>query len=75
VTGSGDCPSLGAAEVAGQKGRSEAIGMADLRTRSPPLATTLGDIIKTNNPEATASYGHIELVASFQFFGRAPRSR
>jgi len=37
------------------KGRSEAIGVADLRTQSPPLAITLSEIIGANDPKATAT--------------------
>ncbi len=37
------------------KGRSEAIGVADLTTQSPPLAITLGEIIGANDPKATAT--------------------
>jgi hypothetical protein len=50
------------------KGRSEAIGVADLRTQSPPLANTLDNIIGANDPKATATQSHAESVASFQFF-------
>jgi hypothetical protein len=37
------------------KGRSEAIGVAGLRTQSPPLAITLSEIIWANDPKATAT--------------------
>jgi hypothetical protein len=37
------------------KGRSEAMGVADLRTQSPPLAITLDEIIGANDPKATAT--------------------
>src|SRR5258707_10087173 len=57
------------------KGRSEAMGVADLRTQSPPLAITLGEIIGANDPKATATQGHAESVASFQFFGPARYGR
>ncbi|HXM29967.1 MAG TPA: hypothetical protein VN957_28340 [Chthoniobacterales bacterium] len=45
--------------------------MADLRTQSPLLAITLGEIIGANDPKATATKGHAKSVASFQSFGRA----
>ena len=31
------------------------MGVADLRTQSPPLAITLGEIIWANDPKATAT--------------------
>jgi hypothetical protein len=37
------------------KGRSEAIGVAEITTHSPPLAITLGEIIRANDPKATAT--------------------
>jgi hypothetical protein len=51
------------------------MGVADLTTQSPPLAITLGEIIGANNPKATATQGHAESVASFQFLGRARYGR
>jgi hypothetical protein len=32
-----------------------AMGLADLRTRRPPLAITLGEIFGANDPKATAT--------------------
>jgi hypothetical protein len=51
------------------------MGVADLTTQSPPLAITLGEIIRANDPKATATEGHAESVASFQFFGPARYGR
>jgi hypothetical protein len=48
--------------------KADAIGVADLTTQSPPLAISLGEIIGANDPKATATKGHAESVASFQFF-------
>jgi hypothetical protein len=31
------------------------MGVADLTTQSPPLAITLGEIIRANDPKATAT--------------------
>jgi hypothetical protein len=44
------------------------MGVADLTTQSPALAITLGEMIGANDPKATATYGHVESVASFPIF-------
>jgi hypothetical protein len=41
--------------------------------QSPPLATTLSDIMQANKPKATAGYGHGESATSFDSFGWASR--
>ena len=41
--------------------------MADRSMQSPPLAITRERIVWAKDPKATATYGHREPVASFEF--------
>ena len=52
----------------------EGIRVADLRTKSPPLAIAPERTVQTNDPKATATYGRREPVASFEFSGWARHS-